>query len=90
MQLKSHTLVPEREFQEIRYELRPALDPSGVPVDGLFNAWIWLDNPGQYNSYTTDAVKELILAFRQASMDRRVRKGNVSGWRCASPGGTNS
>ena len=70
--LKSHTLVPERDFREIRYELRPALDPSGVPVDGLFNAWISLDNPGQYNSYTTDAVKELILAFRQASMDRSV------------------
>jgi 6-oxo-cyclohex-1-ene-carbonyl-CoA hydrolase len=64
-ELKSHTLVPERDFQEIRYELRPALDPSGVPVDGL-------DNPTQYNSYTTDAVKEIILAFRQASADRRV------------------
>ncbi|MDH3271515.1 MAG: 6-oxocyclohex-1-ene-1-carbonyl-CoA hydratase [Gemmatimonadota bacterium] len=72
MQLKSHTLVPDRDFREIGYELRPVLDPSGVPVDGLFNAWITLDNPAQYNSYTTDAVKELILAFRQASMDRRV------------------
>ncbi len=70
--LKSHTLVPDRDFQEIGYELRPALDPSGVPVHGLFNAWIALDNPAQHNSYTTDAVKELILAFRQASMDRRV------------------
>jgi 6-oxo-cyclohex-1-ene-carbonyl-CoA hydrolase len=72
MQLKSHTLVPERDFQEIGYELRPALDPSGAPASGLYNAWISLDNPAQYNSYTTDAVKELILAFRQASMDRRV------------------
>lgn len=70
--LKSHTLVPEREFTEIRYELRPALDPSGAPVDGLYNAWVMLDNAEQLNSYTTDAVKELILAFRQASMDRRV------------------
>jgi len=72
MQLKSHNLVPERAFREIGYELRPALDPSGVLVDGLFNAWISLDNPEQHNSYTTDAVKEVILAFRQASMDRRV------------------
>jgi len=71
-ELKSHTLVPDRDFREIRYELRPALDPSGVPADGLFNAWIILDNPTQHNSYTTDAVKEVILAFRQASMDRRV------------------
>jgi len=72
MQLKSHTLVPEQEFQEIGYELRQALDPSGIPVDGLYNAWIILKNPSQFNSYTTDAVKEVILAFRQASMDRRV------------------
>lgn len=71
-QLTSHTLVPERDFSEIRYELRPVLDPAGVPVKGLHNAWISLDNPSQYNSYTTEAVKELILAFRQASMDRSV------------------
>ena len=70
--LKSHTLVPEVEFKDIRYELRPAVDPSGKEVEGLFNAWIILDNPDQYNSYTTEAVKEVILAFRQASMDRSV------------------
>jgi 6-oxo-cyclohex-1-ene-carbonyl-CoA hydrolase len=70
--LKSHTLVPERAFEKIGYELKPAIDPSGKPVEGLFNAWIVLDNPTQFNSYTTDMVKEVILAFRQASMDRRI------------------
>ncbi len=70
--LKSHTLVPDQEFDHIRYELRPALDATGEEAEGLFNAWIFLDNPAQYNSYTTDAVKQVILAFRQASMDRRV------------------
>lgn len=70
--LRSHTLVPDPDYVEIRYELRPARDPGGDAVDGLFNAWIILDNPSQFNSYTTEAVKELILAFRQASMDRRV------------------
>jgi 6-oxocyclohex-1-ene-carbonyl-CoA hydrolase len=70
--LHSHTLVPDVDFSEILYELRPALDESGQPVEGLHNAWIVLNNPTQYNSYTTDAVKELILAFRQASMDRSV------------------
>jgi len=70
--LKSHTLVDDYEYRHIQYELRPALDPAGNEVEGLFNAWISLDNPGQYNSYTTDAVKEVILAFRQASMDRSV------------------
>ncbi len=70
--LKSHTLVPERTFAEIRYELRPAIDPAGAVAEGLYNVWIVLDNPSQLNSYTTDAVKDVILAFRQASMDRRV------------------
>jgi 6-oxo-cyclohex-1-ene-carbonyl-CoA hydrolase len=70
--LKRHTLVPECKFEKIRYELRPAIDPAGRPAEGLFNAWIVLDNPAQFNSYTTDMVKEVILAFRQASMDRRV------------------
>ena len=70
--LKSHTLVPDGEFCEILYELRPVLDPAGNPVPGLHNAWIMLNNPHQLNSYTTDAVKEVILAFRRASMDRSV------------------
>jgi 6-oxocyclohex-1-ene-carbonyl-CoA hydrolase len=70
--LRSHTLVPDVAFTAIRYELRPALDPAGAPVEGLHNAWIILDNPAQYNSYTTEAVKEVILALRQASMDRSV------------------
>lgn len=70
--LKSHTLIDDHAYRDILYELRPARDPRGQPVDGLFNAWITLNNPSQLNSYTTDTVKEVILAFRQASMDRRV------------------
>ena len=70
--LKSHTLVPDHAYETIRYELKPARDPDGHPVSGLFNAWIVLDNPAQRNSYTTDMAKEVVLAFRQASMDRRV------------------
>jgi 6-oxo-cyclohex-1-ene-carbonyl-CoA hydrolase len=70
--LKSHTLVPDVAFRDILYELRPARDPAGRSVAGLHNAWISLNNPGQLNSYTTEALKEIILAFRQASMDRSV------------------
>jgi 6-oxo-cyclohex-1-ene-carbonyl-CoA hydrolase len=70
--LKHHTLVPDHAFTRIGYELRPARDSAGQPVEGLFNAWIVLDNPAQLNSYTTEMVKEIVLAFRQASMDRRV------------------
>ncbi len=69
--LVDHTLTAT-EFKEIIYEQRPCLDKNGKPVEGLFNAWIFLNNPQQYNSYTTSAVKEIILAFRQASMDRRI------------------
>jgi len=70
--LKSHTLVPERTFEHVKYELKSAIDPKGRPVEGLFNAWIAIDNPSQLNSYTTEIAKEIVLAFRQASMDRRV------------------
>jgi 6-oxo-cyclohex-1-ene-carbonyl-CoA hydrolase len=70
-QLFSHDIV-EVEFKEIIYERRPVLDKEGKPVAGLFNAWIMLNNPKQFNSYTTAAVKEIILAFRKASNDRAV------------------
>ncbi|HZD04407.1 MAG TPA: enoyl-CoA hydratase-related protein, partial [Longimicrobiales bacterium] len=70
--LKDHTLVPRPDFTGIRYELRPARDPEGRLVEGLHDAWIILDNPGQLNSYTTEMAKEVILAFREASMDRSV------------------
>ena len=56
----------------IRYEKRPAKRRDGSIAEGLFNAWIILNNPKQYNSYTTDMVKALILAFRRASVDRGV------------------
>ncbi len=56
----------------VRYELRPARRRDGSVADGLYNAWIVLNNPKQYNSYTTDMVKAVILAFRRASVDRSV------------------
>jgi 6-oxocyclohex-1-ene-carbonyl-CoA hydrolase len=70
--LKNHTLLPDYRFQHVGYELRPALDPCGRAAEGLFHAWIVLDNPKQLNSYTTDMAREVGIAFRQASLDRRV------------------
>ncbi|MHC4937915.1 MAG: 6-oxocyclohex-1-ene-1-carbonyl-CoA hydratase [Planctomycetota bacterium] len=70
--MNSHELVPDYTFQHIDYERRPLRTPKGEIVEGLFNAWIALDNEKQLNSYTTEAVKELILAFRRASMERDV------------------
>ena len=66
----NHDIVDMKEFTGVRYELRAAKTPDGKPAAGLHNAWIWLDNPKQYNSYTTDMVKSVILAFRKASNER--------------------
>ena len=70
--LVDHNLVPETVVPGVIYEKRPARNLKGEVVPGLYNAWIWLDNPTQYNSYTTDMTKGLILAFRAASCARDV------------------
>jgi len=70
MEFKNHDLVPDRELTEVLYEEKPVLDSSGNPVEGLHAVWITLDNPAQLNSYTTETVKETIIAFRRASVDR--------------------
>jgi len=69
--LKDHDL-PALAASGVRSEKREARTPEGKLAPGLSNAWIWLDNPAQYNSYTTDMVKGLILAFRAASAARDV------------------
>lgn len=69
--LKDHNLA-EIVVPGVRYEKRPAKTPDGKPATGLYNAWIWLDNPAQYNSYTTEMVKGVIAAFRAASNARDV------------------
>jgi 6-oxo-cyclohex-1-ene-carbonyl-CoA hydrolase len=56
----------------VLFEKKPAKTPDGKEVPGLFNAWITLNNPGQFNSYTTEMVKSVILAFRAASNARDV------------------
>ncbi len=74
--LKHHDLVPEpvREAvtEGVLFERHPATTPDGELVPGLYNAWIILDNPDQYNAYTTAMVKGVILAFRAASNARDV------------------
>ena len=70
---KDHDLVPtSTTFEGMRYERRPVYDRKGNAVDGLFTAWIILDNPKQFNSYTTEMVKGVILGFRRASNERDV------------------
>ena len=69
---KNHDLVDDISKPGVTYEKRPAKTPDGKVVPGLFNAWITLDNPSQFNSYTTNMVKGAILAFRAASNARDV------------------
>lgn len=70
--LINHELLPEYEFKHIQYHNKPVYDRKGQEVDGLHQVWIVLDNEKQLNSYTTQATKEVILAFRRASNDRRA------------------
>jgi len=75
-QFLPHDLVPDTARSSISdqviYEKRPAKNPDGSEAQGLFNAWIILNNPTQFNSYTTAMVKAVILAFRAASNARDV------------------
>jgi 6-oxo-cyclohex-1-ene-carbonyl-CoA hydrolase len=70
--LVDHDIVTFEPGPGVIYEKRPARRSNGEVVPGLFNAWIWLDNPSQFNSYTTDMVKGVIRAFRAASNARDV------------------
>ena len=54
------------------YEKRPLTDIQGKVIEGLYQAWIRLNNPKQYNSYTTEMVKGVIAGFENASVDRSV------------------
>jgi 6-oxo-cyclohex-1-ene-carbonyl-CoA hydrolase len=75
-ELKDHQLLDDRHFGKdapsIIYGERPVRDENGKVADGLYSAWISLNNPAQYNSYTTQMVKGVIAGFQKASSDRRV------------------
>ena len=74
--LKDHALFGDEHFSTeapgVMFEKRPVLDAAGSPVDGLYSAWIWLNNPAQHNAYTTEMVKGVIAGFQRASGDRSV------------------
>jgi 6-oxo-cyclohex-1-ene-carbonyl-CoA hydrolase len=75
-ELKDHDVGGEQFFGTeppcVQYEKKPIVDPQGNPVQGLYSAWVWLNNPAQYNSYTTKMVKGVIAGMKKASMDRSV------------------
>ncbi len=74
--IKDHSLHTSvhwgTEAPSVVYEKRPLKDPEGKTVDGLFVSWIRLNNPAQFNSYTTEMVKGVIAGFESASLDRSV------------------
>ncbi len=74
--IKNHDLWGDECFgtdaPSTMYELKPVRDAKGDPVEGLNTAWITLNNPKQYNSYTTEMVKGVIAGMNRASMDRTV------------------
>lgn len=74
--LKDHFLWGEEHFSReapgVIFEKKPVLDPQGNVVEGLYTAWIILNNPRQYNSYTTEMVKAVIAGFQRASADSSV------------------
>ena len=74
--LKDHALFGQEHWGTTApctlYERRPLTDPDGKPIAGLYTAWITMNNPGQFNSYTTEMVKGIIAGFQAASQDRSV------------------
>ena len=74
--LKDHALHDDAHFgadaPSVIYERRAITDPQGNSVPGIYSAWIWLNNPAQYNSYTTEMVKGVIAGFQRASSDRKI------------------
>ena len=75
-EFQPHDLVSEEIRENITDQVlchkHPAIGPDGSEVEGIYNLWITLNNPDQFNSYTTQMVKSVILAFRAASNSRDV------------------
>lgn len=75
-ELVDHDLGGDAYFRAeapgVIYEKKAIRDPEGKSVEGLYSAWVWLNNPAQHNSYTTDMVKGVIAGMKRASMDRSV------------------
>lgn len=75
-ELRDHSLFGDDHFRKEApstiYEKRPLKSPDGNIIDGLYVSYIILNNPAQFNSYTTEMVKGVIAGFQKASSDRTV------------------
>jgi 6-oxo-cyclohex-1-ene-carbonyl-CoA hydrolase len=75
--LKNHQIFGDEHFGTeppcTMYEKKPLVNPkTGEKIEGLYTAWVTLNNPAQLNSYTTEMVKGVIAGMGKASMDRSV------------------
>jgi 6-oxo-cyclohex-1-ene-carbonyl-CoA hydrolase len=76
-EIKNHQIFGDEHFGTEApctvYEKKPLINPeTGEAVDGLYTAWITLNNPDQLNSYTTEMVKGVTAGMHKASMERDV------------------
>jgi len=74
---KSHELFGDEHFGTeapcTMYEKKPLINPdTGEAVKDLYTAWITLNNPVQYGSYTTQMIKGVIAGMHRGSMERDV------------------
>jgi len=74
---KSHQLFGDEHFGTkapcTMYEKKPLINPeNGEKIKDLYSAWITLNNPDQYGSYTTQMIKGVIAGMHKASMERDV------------------
>ncbi len=75
--LKDHQIFGDEHFGTeppcTMFEKKPLVNPqTGEKVDGLYTAWITLNNPAQFGSYTTEMVKGVTAGMHKASMDRSI------------------
>jgi len=75
--VKNHELFGNEHFGTeapcVMYEKRPIIDPkTKQEVPGLYTAWLILNNPAQFGSYTTEMTKGVIAGCAKASADRSV------------------
>ncbi|MCF8104820.1 MAG: enoyl-CoA hydratase/isomerase family protein [Desulfohalobiaceae bacterium] len=76
-ELKDHQLFGDEHFGTqapcTTYERKPFVNPkTGKHEDGLYTAWVTLNNPAQFGSYTTDMLKGIIAGMHKGSMERDV------------------
>ena len=67
-----YTLTAHDDASGVTLTKRAAFHPDGRPAEGLFDAWVTLDNPDRFNAYTTDMLKGMLTALAQAGDDPSV------------------